>query len=89
VVGETYHAFVFLVIFSSTLRCNTNTSTTLINNGTDLVSTIPTSVTLTTTGAFTLTNDAGPLNVELNLNFANTSDTIYVGGVRLTLGHQD
>jgi len=63
------------------------TADTLVNDGTDRTSTVPTSYSLNATGNTTLSSAAGPLNVQLNLTFASTSHRIYVGGIRLRLGH--
>ena len=61
----------------------------LINNPDDQKSTSPISYTLTTTGNYTLTSEAGPVSIQLALNFAGVSDEIYLYGVRLRLGHVD
>ena len=61
----------------------------LINDATDRDSTTPISYTLATTGNYTLTAEAGPVSIQLALNFAGVSDEIYLYGVRLRLGHVD
>lgn len=65
------------------------TSVTLVNSNTNLNSTIATSASFTSTATFTQTREPGSVNIQLNLNFANTAHTIYVGGARLELGHKD
>jgi len=52
-------------------------------------STTATSYALDTTGNYTLTAEAGPVSIQLGLNFAGASDEIYLYGVRLRLGHVD
>jgi len=61
----------------------------LINNPTQRNSTAPISYTLTTTGNYTLSAEAGPVSIQLTLHFADPSHEIYLYGVRLRLGHID
>ncbi len=63
--------------------------TTLIDNDTNWTSTIPTSYSMTTTGSNMVTYSSGPIRVQLQLYFSNTSHTIYIGAIRLRLGHMD
>ena len=58
----------------------------LLTYTTDLTSTSPTSISLAPTNA-TLSSTDGGLQLRLVLYFANTTDSIYIGGVRLRLGH--
>ena len=61
----------------------------LIDNTFRRDSTTPISYTLATTGDYTLTAEAGPVSIQLALNFAGVSHEIYLYGVRLRLGHVD
>jgi len=61
----------------------------LINDPTHRTNTAPISYTLTTTGNYTLTAEAGPVSIQLTLHFADPSHEIYLYGVRLRLGHVD
>jgi hypothetical protein len=62
---------------------------TLILNDTNRTSTSATSYSLTPTGNYTLTSASGPLNAQLGLYFSSTAHSIYVGAIRLRLGHTD
>jgi len=62
------------------------TADSLLTYGTDLTSTTPTSISLAPTNA-TLSSTDGGLQLRLVLYFANDTDYIYIGGVRLRLGH--
>ncbi len=77
-------------ITTTTLRKQTGagliTATDLVNDNTDRKSTSPTSYSNTPVNA-TLSATEGGLQLRLVLTFANTGDTIYIGGVRLRLGH--
>ncbi len=66
-----------------------DSSETLLHETLPLTSTLPTSYTMTTSGTYTLTQTAGPLNLQLTLNFADPSHAIYIGGMRLKLMHGD
>ncbi|MBC8252430.1 MAG: hypothetical protein H8E35_00180 [Ardenticatenia bacterium] len=61
----------------------------LINEPEDQKSITATSYTMTTTGDYTLTAEAGPVSIQLALYFADPSHEIYLYGVRLRLGHDD
>jgi len=45
------------------------------------------SVPIDATSSYTLTSGSGPLTVNLQVNFANVAHHIYIGGVRVRLGH--
>ncbi len=66
-------------------------SDTLINDPTDRTSTTATSYSITPTGNYTLTAASGPLQVQLGVYFdgAALANSVYIGGVRLRLGHTD
>ncbi len=66
-----------------------DSSETLIDESIPLTSTLATSYTLTTTGNYTLTESAGPLNVQFTLYFSDTTQPIYLGAIRLLLAHDD
>jgi len=62
----------------------------LISDGTNRNSTVPTaSYSLNASGNNILSNASGPLQVRLQLNFASTGHTIYIGAIRVRLGHTD
>lgn len=76
----------------SFLRRFTNAvdSATLINDYTDRTSTSPTSYSLTPTWNYTLTTASGALNLFVGIKHdGNTSHDVYIGGVRVRLGHYD
>jgi hypothetical protein len=60
----------------------------LAADSTDRTSTTATSYTLTLTGNNVLSSEQGVLGVYLTLAFANDTEYIQIGGVRLQLGHQ-
>jgi len=59
----------------------------LINDGTNRTSTTSTSYSLVPTGNYILDGNAGALIVQLEFHFASTAHSIYIGGIRLRLGH--
>ena len=59
----------------------------IIGDGTDRISNTATSYTLTLTANNMLSSSQGVLGVYLTLAFANDTDYIQIGGVRLTLDH--
>jgi hypothetical protein len=63
-----------------------NSSTALLVSTTDLTSTTAASASYTPTDA-ALSSTSGHLMVRFVLTFANTSNSIYIGGIRLRLGH--
>ena len=77
-------------ITTTNLRKQTGTgmhlASDLLDSTTDLTSTGPTSVSFTPVNAM-LDSGTGGLMLRLALRFANTTDNIYIGGVRLRFGH--
>ena len=60
----------------------------IVSDTANRTSNTATNYTLTPTQNNVLTNDQGILGLFLYLNFANDTEYIQIGGVRLTLGHQ-
>ena len=63
-----------------------STQVVIINDPTDYKSTTDSSYSLTPSPSG-LSSSEGSLNLHLGLHFANNTDTILIGGVRLRLGH--
>jgi len=65
------------------------TSETVLNEITRLDSTIATSAIITITDNNRLTAEEGLLHLQLTLDFASPTHTIFIGGIRLRLVHHD
>lgn len=64
-------------------------SQTVIYDGTNRNSTSAASYSLYPSSNNVLSSASGPLNIRFALWFGSTGTTIYIGGIRLRLGHQD
>ncbi len=69
------------------VRTGYNAANKIIDSTTNHYSTSSSSYTLTPSSHNILNSGYGIVNLRLILHFANTSDQIYIGGVRVRLGH--